>query len=322
MPPVEHMKTSLEHLPDDKQAELKRVQEILFEEFDDAQKLATTTRKKAGRILKIILFGSYARPDVDGRPAWVDELDKTSKGYQSDYDVLVVVNHKDLTDVATYWYKAEDRIIREIRTPVGLIYHTIEEVNDKLRESQYFFTDIVKEGIVLYELPGHRLSEPGPQTPQQALERAEKYLGLWFVQGLEFFDTYSYNLKLGRERTAAFQLHQAVENLYTCYLLTTTFYSPSTHNIARLRSLAEDRDERFRDVWPRENKFQRRSFERLKDAYVKARYSEHYVITQDELVWLGERTCVLRDVVKAACEERVAELKAKADEAAEGKPER
>ena len=77
------MKTSLEHLPPRKRRELARVVEILHEEFDDAVKLATSERKKRGRILKIILFGSYARGD------WVDEP-HTKKGYRSDYDILLL----------------------------------------------------------------------------------------------------------------------------------------------------------------------------------------------------------------------------------------
>ena len=38
-----------------------------------------------------------------------------------------------------------------------------------------------------------------------------------------------------------------------------------------------------------ENRFQRGSFERLRDAYAKARYSKHYKIAEDQLAWLGER---------------------------------
>lgn len=113
-------------------------------------------------------------------------------------------------------------------------------------------------------------------------------------------------------RKAAFELHQIVESLYACYLLTTTLYSPSTHNVRKLRSLAEAKDERFRDIWPDENKFQRRSFERLKDAYVKARYSKHYTITEEELAWLGERAQLLADLVKRACEEHIAKLEKEA----------
>jgi predicted nucleotidyltransferase len=70
------MKTDLDHLPPQKQRELERVVQLIFEEFDDAFALARHEWKKAGRILKVILYGSYARG------TWVDEP-HTAKGYQS-----------------------------------------------------------------------------------------------------------------------------------------------------------------------------------------------------------------------------------------------
>lgn len=307
------MRTDIDHLPEKKRRELARIQEILFEEFELAKGPEKNTKKSAartpGRILKIVLFGSYARGD------WVDEAGKTAKGYQSDFDLLIVVNRKAFTDMATYWYRAEDRIIQDpgLKTPIGLIVHTLSEVNEKLAQGQYFFLDIIREGIALYELNGQRFSEPKPQTPQDAHAAAKEYFDEWFKAANRSLETYEFQMKKSADdqewfRNAAFALHQTVESLYGCYLLTTTLYSPATHNVRKLRSFVEAKDERFRTVWPDEDRFQRRSFERLKDAYVKARYSKHYKIAEDELTWLGDRAEVLAALVKQACEERLEEL--------------
>lgn len=118
------MKTSLNHMPPQKQRELARVIEILHEEFEDALKEGTADFKKRGRILKIVLFGSYAKG------GWVDEP-FTMKGYRSDFDLLIIVNNSKLCDFAEYWYKAADRLIRDpsIKTPVSFIVHSRREVN-------------------------------------------------------------------------------------------------------------------------------------------------------------------------------------------------
>jgi predicted nucleotidyltransferase len=158
------MRTDLDHLPHGKQRELARVIETLFEEFTDAMKGASSPKKKEGRILKIVLFGSYARG------TWVDEP-HTAKGYLSDYDLLIVVNQQSVVDFATYWYRAEDRIMRDagIKTPVNFIVHTMDEVNSALSEGQYFFTDIIKEGIELYDLKGSTpFITPQPLTAEEA----------------------------------------------------------------------------------------------------------------------------------------------------------
>ena len=70
---VKTMRTDLDHLPANKQRELERVKQIIFEEFADSVALATMNWKKKGRIDKIILYGSYARG------GWVDEP-HTAKG--------------------------------------------------------------------------------------------------------------------------------------------------------------------------------------------------------------------------------------------------
>ncbi|MBD3775288.1 MAG: nucleotidyltransferase, partial [Halothiobacillus sp.] len=56
----------------------------------------------------------------------------------------------------------------------------------------------------------------------------------------------------------------------------------------------------------------RARFEKLKEAYVKARYSKHYRITKEELEWLGEQVEELGRVVHKICLERLDRLKADA----------
>jgi len=300
------MRSDLDHLPPGKQRELQRVTEILFEEFADAMKSASSPKKKEGRILKIVLFGSYARG------GWVDEP-HTAKGYLSDYDLLIVVNQQSLVDFATYWYRAEDKLMHDagIKTPVNFIVHTLDEVNNALAMGQYFFSDIIKEGAALYDLTGSTpFITPQPQTPEEALAAAEKHFQDWFLRieqvlkGVKFFAA-ERNL-----RDAAFLLHQAVERAYTCLLLVETNYSPSTHNIKFLRALAEQVDPDLIAVWPRETKSDRRLFELLKRAYVDARYSEHYSITAEELAWLGARAEILRGLVDARSREKIDQLRA------------
>ena len=301
------MRTDLDHLPAAKQRELERVVQVLFEEFDDAHGLATGKRK-LGRILKVILFGSYARG------GWVDEP-HTAKGYQSDYDLLVIVNRDELTDRATYWYRAEERFIREmtitqtVRTPINFIVHTLQEVNDALAQGRFFFMDIARDGIALYQADDRPLHTPKPKTPEQALAMAQEYFDEWFPSAAGFLDTSRYVSGQGRLKEAAFDLHQAAERLYHCVLLVSTFYTPHVHNIAFLRKQADKLDRRLLDAWPRGNRLDRARFEKLKDAYVKARYSKHYRITTDELGWLSERVESLGRAVHAVCSERIEALR-------------
>lgn len=295
------MKSSIDHLPPPKQRELTRTVEVLLEEFDDALTGATADFKKRGRILKIILFGSYARG------GWVDEP-HTKKGYRSDFDLLVVVNNRKLTDFAGYWQTAADRLMREIDTPVSFIVHSRREVNTALREGQYFFVDIRRDGVVLYELDDEPLANPVPSSPAEAFRLAGAYAAerlpqaRTFAEGAEFFAT------KGRLKESAFLLHQSIEQAYAALLLVLTNYSPPSHNIKFLRSLAEDQAQELAEAWPRDQQRFVAWFNILNEAYVKARYSRHFEITDEALRWLSERVSALIDVIDSICQSRLEKL--------------
>ena len=89
----------------------------------------------------IILFGSYARGQ------WVE--DTYTEGhityeYISDFDILVLTRLKKTADNLIIRHKA-------IKTPVSVIYHSVGQVNYRLKEGRYFFSDIKKEGLLLYD---------------------------------------------------------------------------------------------------------------------------------------------------------------------------
>ncbi|HEY2753208.1 nucleotidyltransferase domain-containing protein [Phenylobacterium sp.] len=166
------MKSSLEHLPQAKQRELEHVVAVLMAEFEAALAGGTQPWRRGGKILKLILFGSYSRTD------WVDEPEN---GYQSDWDLLVIVSHEKLTDIADYWYVAEDKLLRDAKVgrTVNIIVHTLAEVNQALAKGEYFWADVVRDGVLLYELSGHPLVLPAPPTSADAYAMAMKYYNEW-----------------------------------------------------------------------------------------------------------------------------------------------
>lgn len=304
------MRRDLDHLPAVQQGELERAVAILMRDFEAAISGATQPWKRNGKVLKVVLFGSYARDD------WVDEPEN---GYQSDFDLLVIVNHADLTEVADYWYVAEDHIQRDptIGRQVNIIVHSLDEVNNALRRGEYFWTDIARDGIALYELPGSVLATPTPLTSSDAYEMAAAYFEEWLPavdrslvtargqaeQGLE---------DLGWRKDAAFTLHQATERACACFLLVRTLYFPRSHNIKFLRSLAEDKDPRLIEAWPRATKQERRLFELLKRAYVEARYSPNFAIDSADLASLTVWVVTFRNIVEVVCLERLEALRSEA----------
>ncbi len=162
------MNKSLDHLPSLKRAELLRVVDVLKASFAEAMSTKRADRLKNGRILKIILYGSYARGD------WVH--DPVGR-YFSDFDILIVVDHEDLTD-SEIWDAALWRTtpgVSRLRTPVSFIVHSLDDVNHQLERGRSFFADILREGIVLHDTPGVKFVKPAELSPRVVLAEAEEH---------------------------------------------------------------------------------------------------------------------------------------------------
>lgn len=287
----------LDHLPVNRRHELERIARILFDEFEEAQKGKLSDRRKGGRILKLVLFGSYARGNLVG---------ESEGDCRYEYNLLVVVSTKTFAD-PHFWERATDRFLRELTvtrhlaTPVNFIVHSIMDLNDQLARGRPFFADIISDGIMLYETPGFPLAEPGTLDPEAARTEALKRFGHWFPSAAHRFELATEAIRRGYGREAAFDLHQTVERLYHCILHVLMLHSPKSHRLSFLRTHAERAAPSLIAVWPRDSRFAMQCFARLDRAYVDARYSPQYTITDDELVWLAGRAVMLQDAVAAIC---------------------
>jgi uncharacterized protein len=276
------MKDSLDHLPPRQQRQIVAVVNEIH---------------RAAEVEMVILFGSRARGD------WVEDA---ASGYYSDYDLLVIVKSPAAAEKDDVWCAAEQRASRHT-TPseVGLVVHDIAEVNRQLELGYYFFSDIVKEGIRLFDSQHFKLSSPKAGDPEERRRYAKESFETWFSTAGFFFDDFEINLEKGRYSQAAFYLHQATERYYTAVLLALTAYKPKSHNLATMGRRAAALHPALRGVFPQVDAEDARLFKLLKHAYVDARYSGKFVITGAELTVLAGRVRELRDRVERVCKERI-----------------
>lgn len=281
------MKTSLEYLPINKQTEIANIVRIITEIFIPEM---------------IILFGSYARNE------WVeDKYDEDHYRYQSDFDILVIVKTQSESAQAKLERDIEDRVEKEesVKTPVSVIVHDIDFVNRRLGRAQYFFTDIKKEGVLLYNSEKFELNEAKELLPAERKKLAQEDFNYWFNSAQEFSESFQFNFKKGSLSIAAFELHQVTERLYSGILLVFTRYKPNTHDLYVLRKLTNSVDCRLVQVFPLDNADNKRLFKLLKKAYVEARYKPNYRITHDELTQLYQQVEELKKVGELICQEKI-----------------
>jgi HEPN domain-containing protein/predicted nucleotidyltransferase len=281
------LKMKIINLPEKKRAELFSIVNII---------------KEIAPAEIIILFGSYARNE------WIEEkYDNEHYRYQSDFDILVIVDTKSQHSQAKFERNIEYRIEQDtnIDTPTSIIVHDIDYINCRLNKAQYFFTDIKKEGIILYNSKKYALSKTKKLLSKERKKLAQEDFDYWFGNANKFYETFFFNFEKGYYSHAAFELHQVVERIYGGILLVFTRYKPNTHDLAILRKLTNSLDNRFIRIFPLEDPENLRLFKLLRKAYVDARYKPSYTVTRDELMQLSKQVEELKKIGKLVCEEKI-----------------
>lgn len=283
------MKSSISHLPKNKQQELKQLLNIIHD-------ILTAEM--------VILFGSYSRGD------WVE--DTYTEGhityeYQSDYDILIIVKDKSISKKFDLLEKIESRYdaLSDVNTPLNCIMHHIEYVNSQIEEGRYFFIDIKKEGTLLYDSKKYKLVAKRKLDLEKIAQIAREDFDQWFFSAKEFLIDFRNAFKRNSYKKAAFELHQAAERFYQTILLVFTGYKPKTHNIERLSKKAKSFVLEIATVFPKTTIEERRLFELLKNAYLDARYNKEYVITREELDYLGTRVEKLQHITEWICRKKL-----------------
>lgn len=245
------MKTGLDHLPLHKREQLVAIAAMV---------------QATAPVEMIILFGSYARGN------WVDDL---VTGYFSDYDLMVIVATEEQARDLSLWAGVQERA-RLIggRIPVTFVAHHIKEINQEIRVGQYFFSDVVTEGVLLYDSRRFNLAKPRAQTPGARLEIARRNFNYWFQSANEFWRGATYYAARNLGPHGAFSLHQAAERYFHAVLLVYTGYKPKTHDLEALAKQTATLHPELEGALPRTEPEDDRLFDLLKRAYIEARYSK------------------------------------------------
>ena len=231
--------------------------------------------------------------------------------YQSDYDILIVVSMSSVK-------RAEDRLRRVTSkyhklfegrrhaSPQFIVEH-INSVNNNLELSQYFFTDIIKEGIMLYDSNKCFLVKPRQLSFTEIRNIAREEFDSVYPYGERFLKLAQEEFSDGLPNVSAFLLHQVCEKFYTCILLVYTNYRPKNHKINELAGMVKRFSMELVNVFPLNTDFEKTSFTLLCNSYIEARYNRDFTITSEQLKYLISRAEILRDMTHRLCTEKLAE---------------
>ncbi len=288
------MKTSINYLPEEKRDDLRRIVKCVLEVLPECE--------------MIILYGSYARN------TYVDYDQRIEYGvrtcFMSDYDILVVtktrfqsqVINNILDKAANNYYKGKNR---NESTTVQFIDESIEDLNKALLKNRYFYADIKREGVMLYNSGRHKLARRRKQNFREIKELAEEYYTEKFERANSFLRSARHSYNDQDYKIASFHLHQACENFYNSIILTFTLYSQKEHSLIKLSARAKTHSLESSQAFPRDTEEEKRLFDLLQEAYIQARYNKLFRVTQEDIEALIPKVELLRDIAKQSCEERI-----------------
>jgi HEPN domain-containing protein/predicted nucleotidyltransferase len=254
----------------------------------------------------IILYGSYAR----GK--WTSDVYQAKDGivytYESDFDFLVITKEPILKDYE-FDFEVSERTAH-FKQSVNVQVNDITNVNAAIEVGQYFYADVLKDGVLLFDKGTVQLATPRVLSSIEKKELAQQYFDTWFPKGKEFLETAVFDLSRGYLHVGAFLLHQATESLYYATLLVFTGYKPKIHNIYKLRKQAKTYSEELWNHFPiLDEKRARDLFDLLKRAYIDSRYKKtEYHISVEEFNELVVYIEQMIDIVKRICTEEIAAI--------------
>ncbi len=259
----------------------------------------------------VILFGSYAK----GKAVIYDE--KYEFGirttYQSDFDIMVVMPtmhtrskmykaERRLTGVVVEKYNAE--FGERLHPPLQFVVESEGSLSKCIKKRHPFFTDIVTEGIMLYDNGEFVMPEPHDLSAEEIRENAQEQ----YDKFIEFADVFLRNgyFNFGEKfySMTAFQLHQSCENYYRSLSGVYDNYSPKLHDLEVFVAKTKEYSRDLVSVFPMNTEFEKSTFKLLRESYIEARYNPKFQVTLEELEYIFERVEVLKEVTHRLCRER------------------
>lgn len=269
-------KTSLEGVPERIQAQLDILLDLIHQNI-----------KK--NVAMVWLFGSYARGDAINDRRVDPETGMVSE-YYSDVDVLVIVGGK-YTMQKEKWWSRLDKSIKDhpgITSSIHLIRESLGRVGEALQHSEYFYLDVVREGVVLYGKE-KGLPEPKEFSIEKRRAFAVEYLERFCQRADASKISLEVHYQLGDFASAMFFIHQMSERLFYAYLLVFTHYKPRSHKLTDFRERVATINREITTIFPLRDKKEQERFQFLNDAYVDSRYKNVYNVDPEVMDYLIER---------------------------------
>ena len=267
------------------------------------------------KILKIILeiWKDYIKPEIVILFGDYVKVNNTINNLVREWDQIVeyktVIQILIITRKPTHEknMRLSREIISKIKNNKGIIYPVniiIEDIfsfNQWIKESRYFYLDILNEGILLYDSEKYKISNIKKLNKSDIKQIQKEDFKACFWIASEFYIDYVNAFERRSYKIAIFYLHQSTEFFITCYLLVKTWYKSKTHDLEILYSKLKEQTKSLNNWFDLEKQNDIYYFEIFRWAYIDSRYKKWYKVNWKDLLFLSNKVIQLRDNIKSLC---------------------
>ena len=285
--------------------------EIVPEPIQEEIKIATGLIKQiftTDELAMIWLFGSYARGEAiqDRR---IDENSRIVSEYMSDVDILVILNEQETLEDSERWMQLQESIDEHtrIRSCIHLVNESLPNINHALAYNEYFYMDVISEGIVLYN-NGTVLAQPQDLSIEERRKYSIEYFLRFYKRAYGSQRSLEGHYQMGDLPSAIYSLHLMTEHLFFAYLLVFTHYKPRTHKLRKLKEEAALINPEVNNIFLISNKNDEDRFKFFDDAYVDSHYVLHYEVEPQALDIMIKQVSTFQRWVVAECKKFIDNL--------------
>lgn len=269
-----------------------KLSSFLNSDFQDAIKAIVLKINPAA----IICFGhnSLARE--------IDNCFTTDTVCSQHYDILVITS--DTTQKTTEVINTVRKFFPD-NLSIHILVHSESAVRAALLEHHPFFTTVLRNGTILYQVRETLFEIPSNEPQLDDFKKARK-VKEW-KRLLELSDRFLATASdaIGNQYydLGVFLLHQTIEHSCIASAKAHVGYKLSTHNLTRLIAFVSCYISEVRDVFPNNTKNEKELFDFLRKGYSDVRYKEFYRVPPNLAFSLLERVSAFRDIIEGKFQE-------------------
>ncbi|SEJ32974.1 HEPN domain-containing protein [Dyadobacter sp. SG02] len=187
--------------------------------------------------------------------------------------------------------------------------HKLSDIHQALTSGQVYFSLACTTENLVYQRSITPLPKMLPEALSQLIDKSKRAFATGMGKARKFFDGAAYYQQVSEYALSMFMLQQAAETTFRSTAIALYGSERRTHSIRSLKRFNHRLTPQLNDIFPGGSPDEEKLLHLLEDAYLEARYSPDYQISEQEVHSISSRVLRLLELAEAVFEDRIAAIR-------------